>query len=64
MFLPSYINIYIFYRQNCFDLFKLQGNNLSFLTEPQTSLPQSVRSQPVVVFRVSDVDEQARKTQL
>ncbi|XP_020625654.1 calcyphosin-2-like [Orbicella faveolata] len=40
------------------------GSNLSFATSPQTSLPQSVRSRPVVVFRVSEVDEQARETQL
>ncbi|KAL9985116.1 hypothetical protein ACROYT_G007483 [Oculina patagonica] len=40
------------------------GSNLSFMTEPQTSLPQSIRSRPVVVFRVSEVDEQARETQL
>jgi len=40
------------------------GNNLSFMTTPQTSLPQSIRSHPVVVFRISEVDEQARDTQL
>lgn len=47
-----------------FTLLQFQGSNLSFATAPQTSLPQSVRSRPVVVFRVSEVDEQARETQL
>lgn len=47
-----------------FILLQFQGSNLSFVTAPQTSLPQSVRSRPVVVFRVSEVDEQARETQL
>lgn len=40
------------------------GNNLSFTTASQTSLPQSVSSHPVVVFRVSEVDEKAREAQL
>lgn len=47
-----------------FILLQFQGSNLSFVTAPQTSLPQSIRSRPVVVFRVSEVDEQARETQL
>ncbi|RMX56794.1 hypothetical protein pdam_00009950 [Pocillopora damicornis] len=40
------------------------GSNLSFLTSQQTSLPQSIRTQPVVVFRISEVDEEAREAQL
>lgn len=51
-------------RASFFILLQFQGSNLSFVTAPQTSLPQSVRSRPVVVFRVSEVDEQARETQL
>ena len=48
---------------NCFALI-LQGSNLSFATALQMSLPQSVRARPVVLFRVTDVDEEARQTQL
>nr|XP_058963199.1 calcyphosin-2-like isoform X2 [Pocillopora verrucosa] len=40
------------------------GSNLSFLTSQQTSLPQSIRTRPVVVFRISEVDEEAREAQL
>lgn len=45
-------------------LLQFQGSNLSFMTAPQTSLPQSIRTRPVVVFRVSEVDQQAREMQL
>ncbi|XP_068744753.1 calcyphosin-2-like isoform X1 [Montipora capricornis] len=40
------------------------GANLSFMTASQTSLPQTVSSRPVVVFRICDVDVQARESQL
>lgn len=40
------------------------GSNLSFKTASQTSLPQSVSARPTVVFRISEVDEQAREAQL
>ncbi|CAH3189991.1 unnamed protein product [Porites evermanni] len=40
------------------------GSNLSFATASQSSLPQSVSAHPVVVFRVSEVDDQARQAHL
>lgn len=40
------------------------GSNLSFATASQSSLPQSVSARPVVVFRVSEVDDQARQAHL
>lgn len=40
------------------------GSDLSFMTASQTSLPQTVSAHPVVVFRICEVDEQARETQL
>ena len=45
-------------------LFYSQGSNLSFATASQSSLPQSVSARPVVVFRVSEVDDQARQAHL
>ena len=45
-------------------LFYSQGSNLSFATASQSSLPQSVSAHPVVVFRVSEVDDQARQAHL
>ena len=42
----------------------LQGGSLSFMTALQASLPQTVSSCPVVVFRICDVDENAKETQL
>ena len=41
-----------------------QGGSLSFMTALQASLPQTVSSCPVVVFRICDVDENAKETQL
>lgn len=40
------------------------GGSLSFMTALQASLPQTVSSCPVVVFRICDVDENAKETQL
>ena len=45
-------------------LFYSQGSNLSFATASQSSLPQSVSARPVVAFRVSEVDDQARQAHL
>ena len=42
----------------------LQGSSLSFMTAFQTSLPQTVSSRPVVVFRICDLDEHAKETHL